>query len=170
MDFLQLNQITGFLEFSKSYHGYDITVIYSYHLQYIPGQPVLSLKIESKCDSYWNSIVLSGNFQAIGGFVDKKHGSAHYVLQYILYAKDTPDENGNWWFLYYDQNLQVWKFSYAETKPKPGDYIFGDIVSEYDSTNRMKGYAYPLTYPKRIFEPIYQVDNCKYYINGKLRH
>ena len=99
-----------------------ITLIYSLHIQ---ATPPPSLEIESNCDSSWNSGVLSGTFRAIGGL-------AHYTI----YAKDTPDGNGNFWYLYFDQNIGIWKFSYAGAIPKPGDNLSKtvdeEIVSEYD--------------------------------------
>ena len=65
---------------------------------------------------------MSGNFRVAGGLVDR-----------TLYVNDSPDGNGNNWFFYFDNDSKIWKFSYGWI-PGPGDDVFGNIVSEYDST------------------------------------
>ena len=88
--------------------------------------------IESRCDSSWNSDVLSGNFHVIGG-----SGRNRYQYKHAVYVKDTQDPNGKWWYFYFDVGSLLWKFWYSDVKPKPGDNIFiseyvSEIVSEYD--------------------------------------
>ena len=54
------------------------------------------------------------------------------MFKYTVYAKDTPDANGKYWYFYCIHTLKVWKFWYYDVKPKPRDKIFGLTVSEYD--------------------------------------
>ena len=91
-----------------------------------------SLKIKSRCDSSWNSDILSGDFHAIGGTGRTVHDNTLYAR--TVYAKDTPDKHGRWWYFYFDGYSKLWKFWYSYQKPQTGNHKFlGKILSVSES-------------------------------------
>merc|ERR1712176_610008 len=78
-------------------------------------------QVKAQCSNSWNSAVLSGWYQATGGFGD-----------YAIYENQTIDWNGKWWFLYYDTNKKAWNFSYAGRRIVPGVTFWETTVSPFD--------------------------------------
>ena len=78
------------------------------------------LEISSYCASDWDSHVLSGKFQAVGGFEN-----------YTIYTKQTID-NEMWWFFYYTPGEMAWRFSSSRIKTIAGVSLFGTTVTPLD--------------------------------------
>ena len=83
--------------------------------------PPPTLEISSNCANSWDSYVLSGKFQAVGGFGD-----------YTIYTKRTIDGNGMWWFFYFDTSRDGWRFSYSHIKAVAGVSLWGTTVTPFD--------------------------------------
>ena len=68
-----------------------------------PKKPevVTPLIIGASCDSAWNSVVLSGTFEPVASFNGR-----------VIYEKQTPDLNRNYWTIWFDTATDRWVFSY----------------------------------------------------------
>ena len=82
--------------------------------------PTLEI-VAAPCGNSWDSYVLSGKFQAVGGFGD-----------YAIYTKRTIDANGNWWFFYFDTSRDGWRFAYSGVKTVAGVSLWGTTVTPFD--------------------------------------
>jgi len=85
-----------------------------------PKKPevVTPLVIGASCDSAWNSVVLSGTFEPVASFNGR-----------VIYEKQTPDLNRNYWTIWFDTVTDRWVFSYQNDQI-PG----GRNWREYGST------------------------------------
>ena len=80
--------------------------------------PTLEI-VAAPCRNSWDSYVLSGKFQAVGGY-----------RGYTIYTKRTIDANGKWWFFYFDTSR--WRFAYSGVKTVAGVNLWGITVTPFD--------------------------------------
>ena len=82
---------------------------------------VVEIVVDAQCEGSWNTAVLSGTYQAIGGFGD-----------YAFYQNQTPDGNGNWWYFHFDAASNGWKFEFNESLV-PGQTAWETVISPFNN-------------------------------------
>ena len=82
---------------------------------------VVEIVVDAQCESAWNTQILSGTYQAIGGFGD-----------YAFYQNQTPDANGNWWYFHFDAASNGWNFAFAGLLV-PGQTAWETVISPFNN-------------------------------------
>ena len=103
---------------------------------------MVKIEIDAKCESEWQTQILTGTYKAIGGLGD-----------YAFYENQTPDENGNWWYFYFDTASNGWNFSFKggttqkilhelrnmlERPLAPGDSFLGTTISPFNESEQIQ--------------------------------
>ena len=83
---------------------------------------VVEIVVAAQCESAWNTQILSGTYQAIGGFAD-----------YAFYQNQAPDGNGNWWHFHFDAASNGWIFAYSTELLVPGQTAWETVISPFNN-------------------------------------
>ena len=102
---------------------------------------MVKIDIDANCEGEGQTQNHTGTYKAIGGFGD-----------YAFYENQTPDTNGNRWYLYFDTVSNGWTISFQigasqSTQPGifdvpsmffPGDSFLGTTISPFDESEQIQ--------------------------------